>query len=1735
MDCSLSVDSSHILAAPIGKEKYVCFYDGSRIQVYEFDQQDCHIHHSTKTCPVEQVLPPLSDLHVYNVEDEITTETKSYILIGVSASTNKMFSWELTVIHDDFFIESRGVKDMDWEQPPTVVVAASQWATNTASKLFHRLTLEKRVAIVLCVGSTMLFYSLNLALDHGPIEWDVLYTLSLDSLLPVHHIRYCSPNTVAVVSGDNATQLSIWSEIRASITPKCEQTIDFDQPIKDIAWSVTSDAQCILAIAFPNHVAIYGQKRASNNGRDIGWVCYTEFQMDTFEDITALAWVDYGVLTVAAGNQLRCYLKWLTEHDSIIDSKDASNDKMEPMSSIYDVSYEMNGPLPFYHPDHLIHYVMWVFWGRMELVHNVLLTLYNFLKQFVDEEDNLITELPPVSFSKMLKLQNSNTSKEIKGGYDALFDGIDEEEKVSDEDEVRFMTSNEAKNLAYSLKHKNLPGLSKKDKFQLIAMVNTIVEISNQGESMDANGARFTALVENHFHLNQQLPVEQKQPSLQARDFTWALHSQSQDLLLEKCINLCGDKFVWEDAKSLGIFLWLQKIDIVRDQMAAIARNTYLSQGDFKDPINCTLFYLALRKKNLVQGLWRTAGHHKEQAAMLKFLANDFSQPRWQTAASKNAFALLGKQRFEYAAAFFLLADKLRDAVNVILKNVKDYQLAIAICRVYEGDHSPILKDIIENTVIPTAIQSGDRWLISMSYWMLNKQKESIRAIIVPLSQFSDKTVHVEDFAAAVQDPNTFILYNQLKGGQTQDLSVPYDLEYQFYLLVSKSYEKLGCPLLALHILTKYYMRPPEEVSTVEDKAEDLFYSESNKPARAQDLFNDEIKTPSRAADLFDDNDDIFAPSKPSYSTNLFDDSDDIFAPKTDLFVDDKDIFASKDLKDETDNVESMNKLVYDGLDAYKAMLVIRLLQTFFHAASAIYNGLQEPDNVHEMKYRTRFLQNRQAILELGQSVKIPPHVFSRLLMEKSIETDVFPLYLYILHEGVPENFDVHQFLRAFKVGCFEVNEVALMPQDLDYATLVFVEHWTEHVIKTFDIWSELRSRYCNPKTATLTTKQIALTTYISAILITLKERQYEKAWRLLYHLKSFLDVVGVSNNSEAAISDCFNQLLNNDTKMVEMITEDFDSLSDGSSMFGFDMLEEVYRPLFDSQDSSPAANLLEAASLNFVLSSIEHSMQCQGKHHNLGELISDFIWTTLLDPIAYRAHCLKKTIETQLECDLTKQNVLKQFKTLRQRKYWHSIKSLCPSDRLLPFINFCPTVNVIFDDQPIRFSNVYCAPSTAYAFCINPSANAMAVCLKSEIQEIDLSKAMPIGSQPVVRSRSASSTGFGHDHHMDSYPDTEEDEDEDSSDNERETNSHMATPKPLRRKISRTSANGTPTLMSPAAGNRILEDHVQKGPHNLNLEYVYDSLKKSLAKGDSPSKTPNTSTSPFFADNAEREKMITFKRNTMATCAESHPQYPFYITGCEINNSNSPTAILWQFGQEKEIASYYGCQGKATRIHFDHFGQKFAAGDTYGSLCLWRFDAHAHSNKPYYTVNCHSKATRDFTFINSSSLVATAGTSLSMGRRRENVCLWDTLLPPSKAMVCSLPGHESGAYAISYDPDTQLLFSGGKRGEIVVSDIRQRTTMHTFLAHQSRIRSIAIDTDNKSLITGSIDGEMKIWDTSTYKLKQTVDVQSRNRFLAPSFNRIPLKAFGVTQIQVLEEGSIYASGPNGVSNCQIK
>lgn len=184
-----------------------------------------------------------------------------------------------------------------------------------------------------------------------------------------------------------------------------------------------------------------------------------------------------------------------------------------------------------------------------------------------------------------------------------------------------------------------------------------------------------------------------------------------------------------------------------------MARNEYTKSED-KNPVDCSLFYLALRKKTVLQGLWRMASWNKEQSMTQKLLANNFDDPKWKRAALKNAYALLSKRRFgkstecvilmydvlislEYAAAFFLLGGNLESAVEVCVHQIKELQLAIAIARVYEGDGGPVLRKILQDEVLTAAAQEGNRWLASWAFWMLGRKDMAVRALVVSLVYMS--------------------------------------------------------------------------------------------------------------------------------------------------------------------------------------------------------------------------------------------------------------------------------------------------------------------------------------------------------------------------------------------------------------------------------------------------------------------------------------------------------------------------------------------------------------------------------------------------------------------------------------------------------------------------------------------------------------------------------------------------------------------------------------------------------------------------------------------------------------------------------------------------------------------------------------------------------------------------------------------------------------------------------------
>jgi hypothetical protein len=86
----------------------------------------------------------------------------------------------------------------------------------------------------------------------------------------------------------------------------------------------------------------------------------------------------------------------------------------------------------------------------------------------------------------------------------------------------------------------------------------------------------------------------------------------------------------------------------------------------------------------------------------------------------------------EYAAAFFLLGGSLKDAVAVCVKQLSDFQLAVAIARVVEqSNEGPVFMDILKNTVLPVAFHDGNRWLASWAFWLLHRRDLAVRVLLV--------------------------------------------------------------------------------------------------------------------------------------------------------------------------------------------------------------------------------------------------------------------------------------------------------------------------------------------------------------------------------------------------------------------------------------------------------------------------------------------------------------------------------------------------------------------------------------------------------------------------------------------------------------------------------------------------------------------------------------------------------------------------------------------------------------------------------------------------------------------------------------------------------------------------------------------------------------------------------------------------------------------------------------------
>ncbi|KJZ72049.1 hypothetical protein HIM_08610 [Hirsutella minnesotensis 3608] len=570
--------------------------------------------------------------------------------------------------------------------------------------------------------------------------------------------------------------------------------------IQDLDWTSTPDGQSILAVGFQNHVLLLSQMRYDYLNKGPAWAPIREIKTRdlTPHPIGDSTWLGDGHLVIGTGNQLLVFDRRAGSTESLMVDVRLTH-RQDGTWDLFDAVQKFNGPIPVFHPQFLSQSILA---GKGLLVRHILAALHKTLKYIIPGEqvdDYLGLNLE--DFYTTSASLNQRTERTA-----SLFSGENHEAQ----DDERF-----SEQMAMSINEKllriGLPQLSGHEQIQLADMVECVAMVEKHRRALDENGARFMLF----YRQNALRRGRSHEMHLSWREINWAFHSGSQDLLVDFVSRQAHGGMMWEQARESGIFMWLTDINAVKQQFETIARNLY-TRGDTKNPVDCSLFYLALRKKTVLQGLWRTASGNREQAATQRLLANDFEDPKWRRSALKNAYALLSKRRFEYAAAFFLLAGHLEDAVEVCLRQLHDMQLAIAITRVYEGDRGPVLRKILHDEVLPSAGQHGNRWLASWAFWMLGRKDMAVRALIMPVYALLE-TPCSPDFKSRMfltDDPALVVLYSQLRQQTLQTLrgasKVTPKVEWEFVLHSAKLYDRMGCDLLGLDLVRNWeFQRPP--------------------------------------------------------------------------------------------------------------------------------------------------------------------------------------------------------------------------------------------------------------------------------------------------------------------------------------------------------------------------------------------------------------------------------------------------------------------------------------------------------------------------------------------------------------------------------------------------------------------------------------------------------------------------------------------------------------------------------------------------------------------------------------------------------------------------------------------------------------------------------------------------------------------------------------------------------------
>ncbi|KAK2962639.1 putative Regulator of V-ATPase in vacuolar membrane protein 1 [Blattamonas nauphoetae] len=378
-------------------------------------------------------------------------------------------------------------------------------------------------------------------------------------------------------------------------------------------------------------------------------------------------------------------------------------------------SFELDeSPVPFYHPRSILSYIDF---GLTDIACNIIiffiqhLTPFHQHHEFVEKDDlgRIETFVPPAPPFHLLLSGKTESSTSLSSEHISL--------------------------LRNALPRYSIHRLSEMEKRQLYSLADLLLHTTVLSKGgLDEMGVRYIASVRIVSPLNfDQSPPTHPTVSLPSHVLLWAAFSTTQDVILDLILPTCK---TWEDLKHYGIGFWLKGSSESQSQNTVQSKLiTFIEDlcKDFfrrtKDPKRVALWYLALGKKNLLMAMFKAQNDTK----MVQFFAHNFTEERWKRAALKNAYTLVGRQEYDYAAAFYLVAGETDDAVNMCVKMMDDVQLGLVVSQLVDSTQrkeKSVLSTTVDQHITPLSELKHDKWMVVMGHLLKSKEGDAIEYLL---------------------------------------------------------------------------------------------------------------------------------------------------------------------------------------------------------------------------------------------------------------------------------------------------------------------------------------------------------------------------------------------------------------------------------------------------------------------------------------------------------------------------------------------------------------------------------------------------------------------------------------------------------------------------------------------------------------------------------------------------------------------------------------------------------------------------------------------------------------------------------------------------------------------------------------------------------------------------------------------------------------------------------------------